>query len=232
MAELIRATGEALALLFALDKDLWAIVAVSFGVSLRAISISAPLALLIAFALAYGNFAGRRLLISLVNTLLAVPTVVIGLLLYMLLSRHGPLGDWRLLFSQSAMVMGQILLSLPILVAMAHSALAGGQRRAWETALTLGASGPRALLTLIHEVRFGLGAALIAGFGRVISEVGCSLVIGGNILNYTRSITTAIALETNRGQFAQGIALGLVLLAVALGLNLILTWLQGRGQAR
>ena len=175
------------------------------------------------------QFPGRRLLLSTFNTLLALPAVVVGLTVYMLLSRSGPLGDLRLLFTQQAMIIGQIILCLPILVAMGHSAIQAADRRAWETALTLGAPPWRAMLTLMHEVRFGLMSAVIAAFGRVIAEVGSSMMVGGNILNYTRNIPTAIALETSKGEFAQGIALGIVLLAMALGLNFALAFFQGKG---
>ncbi|HEB94867.1 MAG TPA: ABC transporter permease subunit [Sedimenticola thiotaurini] len=230
MESLGEAGIQALRLLLTGDPALWTIIGISFSVSLRAILIAAPVALLTAFALAYARFPGRRLLVALFNTALSIPAVVVGLTLYMLLSRAGPLGDWRLLFTQDAMIIGQILLSFPILVAMGHAAFQATDRRAWETALTLGASPWQALLTLIHEIRFGLMAALLAGFGRIIAEVGSSMMVGGNILNHTRNIPTAIALETSKGSFAQGIALGLVLLLLALILNLALLTLQGRGE--
>ncbi len=230
MESLTQAGSEALRLLLTGDRALWTIIGISFSVSLRAILIAAPFALLTAFLLAYTRFPGRRLLIALFNTALSIPAVVVGLTLYMLLSRAGPLGDLRLLFTQDAMIIGQIVLSFPLLVAMGHAAFQATDRYAWETALTLGARPWRALLTLIHETRFGLMAALLAGFGRIIAEVGSSMMVGGNILNHTRNIPTAIALETSKGSFAQGIALGLVLLLLALILNLTLSVLQGRGE--
>jgi len=230
METLSEAGTQALHLLLTGDPALWSIIGISFSVSLRAVLIAAPFALLCAFLLAYSRFPGRRLLIALFNTALSIPAVVVGLTLYMLLSRAGPLGDLRLLFTQNAMIIGQIILSFPLLVAMGHAAFQATDRRAWETALTLGARPWRALLTLIHETRFGLMAALLAGFGRIIAEVGSSMMVGGNILNHTRNIPTAIALETSKGSFAQGIALGLVLLLLALALNLTLSSLQGRGE--
>lgn len=230
MKSLWEANGEALALLLSGDPVLWTIIGISFSVSLQAILIAAPPALVVAFALAHWRFPGRRLLISTFNTLLALPAVVVGLTVYMLLSRNGPLGDLRLLFTQTAMVIGQIILCFPILVAVSHSALQAADQKAWETAITLGAKPWQAMLTLMHEVRFGLIAALIAGFGRIIAEVGSSMMVGGNILNYTRNIPTAIALETSKGEFAQGIALGLVLLLLALALNFALMMFQGRGE--
>ena len=230
MESLGDATTNALLLLVSGDRALWNIIAISFQVSITAIVIATPPALLTAFVLAYGKFPGRRMLISLFSTLLSIPAVVVGLTFYLLLSRQGPLGDLRLLFTQSAMIIGQIALCFPILVAMGHSALQSADRRAWETALTLGASPVRAATTVMWEVRFGLLAALLAGFGRIVAEVGASMMLGGNILNYTRNIPTAIALETSKGEFAQGIALGMVLLALAFTLNALFYQLRGRGQ--
>ena len=230
MDDLTVALRQALVLLLSGEPMIWSIIGVSFSVSLRAILIATPLALLIAFTLAFGRFLGRRTLISLFNTLLALPAVVVGLTVYLLLSRTGPFGDLRLLFTQAAMIIGQIILCFPLLVAMCHSAFQAADRRAWETAITLGASPFQAMLTVMHEVRFGLMAAVIAGFGRIIAEVGCAMMVGGNILYHTRNIPTAIALETSKGEFVQGIALGLVLLIMALLLNFSLSHFQGRGE--
>ena len=232
MESLSAATEQAMVLLFTGDPQLWTIVAISFSVSLRAILIAAPVALVVAFLLAHLRFPGRRLVISTFNTLLSLPAVVVGLTVYMLLSRSGPLGDLRRLFTQTAMIIGQIVLSFPILVAMSHAALQAADQRAWETAVTLGARPWQAMLTLMYEVRFGLIAAIIAAFGRIIAEVGSAMMVGGNILNYTRNIPTAIALETSKGEFAQGIALGLVLLFLALSLNMVLALVQGKGELR
>ncbi len=232
MPQLLDSTHEAFALLITGDPALWTIISISFSVSLRAVLISAPPAFLLAFLLANTRFHGRRALISTFNTLLALPAVVVGLTVYMLLSRNGPLGDLGLLFTQTGMVIGQIILCFPLLVAISHSALQAADRRAWETAMTLGARPWQAMLTVMYEVRHGLFAALIAAFGRVIAEVGASMMIGGNILNYTRNITTAIALETSKGAFAQGIALGFILLLAALLLNISLTAIQGKGAMR
>lgn len=229
MDESTSLTLDAIHLLFSGDAELWAIIGVSFQVSSTAILISVPPALLIAFILAYADFPGRRLLISVFNTLLAVPAVVIGLTFYLLLSQQGPFGDWRLLFTQSAMVMGQAALSFPILVAMGNAAFQGIDKRAWETARTLGASPARAFYTVMKEARFGLLAALFAAYGRIIAEVGASMMLGGNILHYTRNIPTAIALETSKGDFSQGIALGLVLIILAFALNTSLQYFQGKG---
>lgn len=222
-------TLDAIQLLLSGNAELWEIIGVSFQVSSTAIIISVPPALATAFILAYTDFPGRRLLISVFNTLLAVPAVVIGLTFYLLLSHQGPLGDLKLLFTQSAMVMGQIALSFPILVAMGHAAFQAIDKRAWETARTLGANPTRAFFTVMKEARFGLLAALFAAYGRIIAEVGASMMLGGNILHYTRNIPTAIALETSKGEFSQGIALGMVLLILAFTLNTSLQYFQGKG---
>lgn len=230
MNELWVAFAEALRLLLAFDPELWNIIGVSLRVSLTAIVIALPPSLLIALALARLRFPGHGLIILLNNTLLAVPTVVVGLVLFMLLSRSGPLGEWRLLFTQRAMVIAQVMLAMPLLIAMVHMALQSLDQRAWETARLHGASRLAALWRLLGEARFGVIAAVVTAFGRIIAEVGSAVMIGGNIAHYTRNITTAIALETMKGEYAQGIALGLVLLLIALALNLLLGLLRGRGQ--
>ncbi|MCK0714725.1 ABC transporter permease [Chromohalobacter sarecensis] len=229
MHELMNTAREALHLLISLDPALWEIIGVSFRVSLTAILVALPPALLIALLLARVAFPGRWFAISLVNTFMAVPTVVVGLVLFMLLSRSGPLGELRLLFTQRAMIIGQILLAMPVLTAMLHSTLQSIDQRAWETARQLGAGWWQSLWVLIREARFGVIAAVLAAFGRIIAEVGSAVMIGGNIEHFTRTITTAIALETLKGEFAQGLALGLVLLLLALVLNVLLGVMRGRG---
>ena len=230
MESLGDATVQALVLLVRWDAELWEIILISFRVSLSAIAIAIPPALLTAFVLAHLEFPGRRILITLFNTLLSLPAVVIGLTVYLLLSRQGALGDWRLLFTQWAMIIAQIMLSFPILVSMSHAAFQAADQRAWETARTLGIAPVPAFAMVVGEVRFGLLAAILAGFGRIIAEVGASMMVGGNILHHTRNIPTAIALETSKGNFAQGIALGIVLLILAFILNLSLQYFQGRGR--
>jgi len=225
-------THEAFTLLVNFDAELWEIVGVSFSVSLAAIGLVIAPAILTSFTLAYTNFRGKWLLLSVINALQAVPTVVIGLLLYMLLSRSGPLGDWSMLFTQKAMVLGQMLLCFPILVSMMHGALQSSDRRSIETAMTLGASVPRIASTMIWETRFPLLAATIAGFSRIVTEVGCSMMVGGNIMGLTRNIPTAIAMESHKGAFAQGVALGMVLLSLALALNFLLSAMRGKGYLR
>jgi tungstate transport system permease protein len=232
MESLTGATLEALRLLLSGDHTIWGIIGISFEVSTIAISYAIPPALLTAFIISHTRFPGREWVISFFSAMLSIPAVVVGLTLFILLSRNGPMGDFRLLFTQTAMVLGQIVLSFPILVSMSLAAFQAVDKRAWETARTLGASPARAFMTLIYEVRFGLITALLAAYGRIIAEVGASMMLGGNIMNYTRNIPTAIALETSKGNFAQGIALGIVLMLLAFMLNAFLHVLEQKTYAK
>jgi len=193
-----------------------------------AIVIATLLGVPIGLWLGLNRFRGRQLLITLLNTLMALPTVVVGLLLFGLLSRQGPLGPLGLLFTPLAMIAGQMVLATPIVANLVLAAVTGADRRIINTALTLGASRLQAAAKLLSEIRFGIMAAVIVGFGRVIAEVGVAMMLGGNIRNSTRTMTTAIALETSKGEFAFGLALGIVLLSVALIANLFLNFLQQR----
>lgn len=224
---LIEAIRGAFALLFSGDAALWQIIWVSVKTSTVALLIATPVAILIGYAIAAHKFRGKRIVIWLTQASLSLPTVMIGLLLYLLLSRQGPLGSLQWLFTQSGVVFGQALIATPVLVAFTLAAVQAADVRIAETAITLGASRWRTMFTVLHEVRFGVMAAIINGFGRVIAEVGSAIMVGGNIEGQTRTITTAIALETSKGEFAQGIALGIVLLAIALIINALLMVLQG-----
>jgi tungstate transport system permease protein len=228
---LIDATTGAFALLFSGDAGLWRIVWISLKTSVLGLLIATPFAVAGGYAIASHAFRGRRILIWLAQVALSMPTVLIGLLLYLSLSRHGPAGDLRWLFTQSGMVAGQVLIAMPVLIAFTLASVQAADPRLAETAITLGASRWRVMTTLLYEVRFGVMAAIINGFGRVISEVGCAMMVGGNIEGETRTITTAIALETSKGEFAQGIALGMVLIAIALVINAGLMLLQGDAHA-
>lgn len=227
--DLFHTTHQAFILLFSGDAELWRIIWISLHVSLLALVLITPPAVLVGYLLAARQFPGRRATVIVIQGLLSFPTVVVGLILYMFLSRNGPLGFLKLLFTPEAMVLGQMVIAFPVLAAFTLSAVQGADPRAHETALALGAGRVRAAWTTLLEVRFGVMAAVFNGFGRVISEVGCSLMVGGNIAGVTRNIPTAIALETSKGLFAQGIALGFVLIALALGINFALAWAQGEG---
>ena len=224
---MLEATRSAFGLLISGDPELWRIIWISLKTSVLALLLAAPLAVGIGYAIASHRFRGRRVVIWLVQAALSLPTVLVGLLLYLLLSRHGPLGGLHLLFSQPGVMLGQFVICLPVLVAFTLSAVQAADPRYAETAVALGASRWRTMCSVLHEVRFGVMAAVISGFGRVISEVGCALMVGGNIAGETRTITTAIALETSKGEFAQGIALGMVLIVVALLMNGALMLAQG-----
>ncbi|HZX27934.1 MAG TPA: ABC transporter permease [Telluria sp.] len=224
---LSEAIAAAFALLLSGDTALWRIVWVSLFTSVTGLALAAPLAVLLGYAIAVHRFPGRRLAIWIAQAAMSLPTVLIGLLLYLLLTRHGLLGGLQWLFTQRGIIAGQVLIALPVLVAFTLAAVQAADPRFAETAIVHGASRWRVMLTVLYEVRFGVMAAVISGFGRVISEVGCALMVGGNIAGETRTITTAIALETSKGEFAQGIALGIVLVAVALAMNAVLVLLQG-----
>ena len=227
--DLFDPTRQAFALLLSGDAKLWGIIWVSLWVAIAAVAITAPPAIAAGFALAKLKFAGRRVIVVLMQALLSFPTVVIGLVIYLLLSRRGPLGAFELLFTPWAIMIGYIVIALPILVVFTVAAVQGADPRIYETARSLGARPLRAALTTLWEVRFAVMAGIVNAFGRVVSEVGCALLVGGNIAGLTRNIPTAIALETAKGEFAQGIALGMVLVTLAVGINIALAWLQGRG---
>ena len=227
--DLLEATREAFRLLFTGDANLWAIVWISLRVSLIALLVATPPAVALGFVLAITSFPGRRACVIALQSLLSFPTVVVGLILFLLLTRQGPLGGLHMLYTQEAMIAGQAVIAFPVLAAFALSAVQGADMRVRETALALGASRMRAAWTTLFEVRFAVVAGMLNGFGRVISEVGCAMMVGGNIAGITRNIPTAISLETSKGDFAQGIALGVVLMVFAIGANLSLAWVQGRG---
>jgi tungstate transport system permease protein len=210
------------------DRDIRMTAWVSLYTSSCAIVIAALLGVPIGLWLGLNRFRGRQILLALLNTLMALPTVVVGLLLFGLLSRQGPLGPLGLLFTPLAMIIGQTVLATPIVANLVLAAVTGADKRIIDTALTLGASRLQAAIQLLREIRFGVMAAVIAGFGRVIAEVGVAMMLGGNIRNSTRTMTTAIALETSKGEFAFGLALGILLLSIALLVNLFLNVLQQR----
>jgi tungstate transport system permease protein len=229
---LLDATQQAFALLLGGDPKLWGIIWVSLRVSTLALIFAIPPAVAAGFVLATLTFPGRRVLVILLQTLLSLPTVIVGLVLYLVLSRQGPLGEWHWLFTQEAMILGQAVLAFPILAAMTLSAVQSVDARAAETARTLGASPMQAMWTVLLEARFAVMVAITTGFGRVLSEIGCAMMVGGNIAGATRNITTAIALETSKGEFAQGIALGVVLVSLALAVNFAMAFFQGKGLTR
>ena len=208
-------------------------LALAFWVSLKtsglAALVASALAVPAALFLAGRDFRGKRVVLLINQTWMAAPTVVIGLLFYSLLSRSGPFGGLGLLYTQAAMTVGQVFLILPLIVGFSYTALRQVDKRARLTALTLGASRRQAGWVVIREAKYALLIAVLAGFARAISEVGIAMMLGGNIRNATRNITTSIALETAKGEFRNGVVLGAVLLVITLGINLLVqTGLRGR----
>lgn len=219
---------EAIGMILGLDRDFLAIVAVSLKVSFISTTLATLTGVPFGILVAETEFPGKQVLITFVHTLMSLPTVLVGLLVYSFLSRRGPAGDLGLLYTQSAMVIGQGVLAFPIIAGFVLASVMSLDRRVRATAMSLGADGRQSFRILLREARYGVLAAVVAGFGRVFAEVGVSMMLGGNIKGYTRNITTAIALETSKGEFALGIALGSILLLVALGVNAMLGLLRRR----
>ncbi len=226
MTYLLDALYEAIHLILLLDPEVLNIAATSVRVSSVAILFASLTAVPLGFLLGISQFYGRGALITLLNTSMAIPTVVIGLLGYALISRQGVFGDFNLLFTPHAMIFGQYILAVPTIMALTISATQSVDPRVRKTAIVLGANSFQAALAMLSEARFALLAAIITGFSRIIGEVGASMMLGGNIKGFTRNLATAIALETSKGEFAFGLALGLILLAIALLINMLLRFFQ------
>ena len=221
---------KALYIIFSFDPEFLSIVWVSIKVSFLSLCLSSIVGIPAGIFIGLGKFKGRGIVIMILNTLMSLPTVVVGLLVYSLISRQGPLGYFGWLYTITAMVIGQFILVVPIISALSMAAVKNQGDSSFKLALALGASPLKASLTYLNEARFALFAAVIAGFGRVFSEVGISMMLGGNIRFYTRNITTAIALETAKGQFELGIALGIMLLTVSFILNSGFYYFQKRAK--
>lgn len=214
------------------DPKLWAIVGLSLGVSAAACAIATVAGLLIGAAVAVGRFRGRRAVLVLMNTLLALPSVVVGLLVYLLLSRAGPLGAMGILFTPQAMVVAQAILVTPIVAALARQTIEDAMRDHGEQLQSLGASRFSSALIIAWDERAVLATLALVAFGRAVSEVGAVMIVGGNIDGVTRVMTTAIALETSKGDLPLALALGFVLLAVVLTMNVLVALLhEGRVRA-
>ena len=230
MNYLLEGIATALRLIVTLDYEVTHCTFVSLQVSSIAILLASLAGLPCSFCIGIYDFKGKRTLITVLNTLMALPTVVIGLFVFSFVSRQGPLGVLGLLFTPTAMIIGQFLLATPIIIALSVAALQGVDPRVKTTALALGARSHQVIVTLLLEARFAIMAAIIAAFGRVIGEVGAAMMLGGNIKGYTRTISTAIALETSKGEFSLGLALGMILLTVALSVNIALRYLQQKSR--
>ena len=213
------ALSTALALLIGLDSKLVEIVLLSLRVSLSAVAIAALLGLPLGAAIAVGRFPGRQTVIVLLNALMGLPPVVVGLLVYLLLSRAGPLGAFGILFTPSAMVVAQTILILPIIAALSRQAIEDAWREYEEQLRSLGAGRMNAALTLLWDTRFSLLTTILAGFGRAAAEVGAVMIVGGNIDGVTRVMTTTIALETSKGDLPLALGLGMILIAIVIAVN-------------
>jgi tungstate transport system permease protein len=220
----------ALLLIGSLDPALLVIVGVSLKVSSISTLLASTVGVPMGFLIAFKEFSGKRLLITILNTLLALPTVVVGLFVYAFISRKGIFGVLDLLYTQKAMIIGQVILITPIVTTFTISAISRIDDRYRKTALTLGANAFQTAWIILREARFGIVAAIILAFGRVIAEVGISMMLGGNAKGFTRTMTTAMALEYDKGEFVLSVALGIVLLAVSFGVNIVFNYLQGKAR--
>jgi tungstate transport system permease protein len=214
------------------DPKLLAIVELSLRVSLTATLLAACLGLPLGAAIAVGRFPGRQTLTVLLNAMMGLPPVVVGLVVYLLLSRAGPLGTLGILFTPMAMIIAQTILITPIIAALSRQIVADAWGEYREQLTSLGAGTARAVLTLLWDTRFSLATVLLAGFGRAIAEVGAVMIVGGNIDGVTRVMTTTIALETSKGDLPLALALGLVLIAIVLLLNAAAHWIREWARVR
>ena len=218
--------SSALSLIFQFDSDVWAIVWVSLKISIAAVALSSLFAIPLGTLIALNKFTGKQFLQQILNTLMAIPTVVVGLLLYGILSRQGVLGDLGLLYSQWAVVIGESCLITPIILNLTIVAIQSSDNRLVPTLLSLGANHWQLIMMVLSETRFAVMAGLVTGFGRAIGELGIAMMLGGNIEHHTRTMTTSIALETSKGEFESGLALGILLLTLAFIVNMGLQALQ------
>jgi len=217
---------EAFHLLFSGDGQTWSAVSATVKASSGSMAASLVLGIPLGFVLGYFDFPAKRQARLIVDTALALPTVFIGLVVYAFVSNQGPLGGMGLLFTLPGIAIGQTFLALPIVIALSATAVESMDRHLRMVLISLGASRSQLLLSSLWEVRYGVLAAGLTAYGRVMTEVGISMMVGGNIKWHTRTITTAIALETGKGMFSTGIALGVVLLVIAFGVNVCLSFLR------
>jgi tungstate transport system permease protein len=219
---------KAIELIVTLNPEVLEITARTLVISISSTIIASLMCLPLGSLIHFNNFRGKRTLINLIQTFYSVPTVAVGLIVFLLFSRSGPLGFMELLFTPQVMVVGQVILISPVILGLVIAALSGVDKAAYETAIAIGASQFQATTIVIKEARYAIYSALILGFGRAISEVGLALMVGGNIRGYTRVMTTAISLETSKGDIVLSVALGIILISIALIINFSLSRLQQR----
>jgi len=213
------------------------IVAVSLYVSGLAVALSTLASLPVALAVGFGDFPGKRAVAAVINTGMGFPSVVVGLLVLLLVSNQGPLGDLDLVFTKEAMILSQFVLATPVVTSISLSAVESVGDDVRDAAFALGGTDADVALAVIKEARYGIVTAVLAGFGRAISEVGSILIVGGNIVysdgtSYTRTLTTAITVEARQGRYEAGLVLGAVLLVLVLGVNWLGSWIRSRGRGR
>lgn len=225
---LFDSVASAFVLFMAFDPELIEIVLVSLNVSFFATLIASIFGIPGGFIIAFSSFPGKRLVLTCLNTLLALPTVVIGLLVYSFISRKGLFGSLDLLYTQKAIIIGQVILIVPVIMTLTIAAVSRIDDRYRMTALTLGANRLQMAAVIFQEARYGILAAVIAAFGRVIAEVGISMMLGGNAKGFTRTMTTAMALEYDKGEFVLAVALGITLMSIAFFINMLFHFFQGR----
>ena len=228
MDEISAGFVRALQLIVTLDPQVVEITVRSLSISFTSVLIAALVDIPIGGIIEFHSFRGKRALINLIQTFYSLPTVTVGLLVFLLLSRSGPLGSLGLLFSPRGMIIGQTILITPIMIGLTISALGGVSVQIRETAASLGATDLQVIFTIMKEAKVAVIAAILLGFGRALSEVGVAMMIGGNIRGYTRVLTTAISLETSMGDLELSMALGIILISISLAVNLLLNRIQGR----
>lgn len=228
MTELWDGLVTALKLIISFDPEVMAIAGRSLAISATSSTLAALICLPLATVIHFNKFRGKRTLINIIQTMFSLPTVAVGLFVFVLFSSAGPIGGLDILFTPAVMVVGQVVLISPIMLGLTISALSGVDKSIADTAVSLGANRLQMAAVTIREARFAVLAALIMGFGRAISEVGLSLMVGGNIQGFTRTITTAISLETSKGDLELALALGIILIVIALIINIVLNRIQQR----
>ena len=228
MTEVWQGLIRAIELIISLDRQVMEIAGRSLMISATSALLASLICIPLGSLIHFHNFPGKRILINIIQTFFSLPTVAVGLFVFVLFSRAGPLGETNLLFTPVVMVIGQTILITPILLGLTISALSGVDRAILDTALSLGASGFQTIVAVLREARYAVVAAIIMGFGRAISEVGLAIMVGGNIKGFTRVITTAISLEISKGELELSIALGIILIFIALIINTALNRIQQR----
>ncbi len=228
MTEIWQALIIAIKLIVSLDPEVMEIAGRSLMISVTSCLLASLMCIPLASLIHFHNFPFKRILINVIQTFFSLPTVCVGLFVFVLFSRGGPLGGTNLLFTPMVMILGQMILITPILLGLTISALSGVDKAILDTAISLGASGFQVAVVVLREARYAVLAAIIMGFGRAISEVGLALMVGGNIRGFTRVITTAISLETSKGELELAIALSIILIFIALMVNVTLNRIQQR----